>query len=62
MDHKYKVGDLVHPKAVPSAKLTVRKYMKRIYYCRSASDPAGKDLVFFENELEGSNFDSESKA
>lgn len=47
----YQAGDTVYAKQFPTVKLTVRRYLQRIYYCRVASDNALKEQVYFENEL-----------
>ena len=47
---KFKEGDPVFANANPSQKLLVRRYLDRIYYCRSETPPL-KDVVFFEREL-----------
>lgn len=48
---KYQPGETVYAIAHPTVKLTVRRYVSRIYYCRVQSNPALKELVYFEREL-----------
>ena len=47
---KFKEGEAVFENVNPSRKLLVRRYLDRIYYCRTESPPL-KDVVFFEREL-----------
>ena len=47
---KFKEGDPVFANANPDEKLLVRRYLDRIYYCRTES-PSPKDVVYFEREL-----------
>ncbi len=51
-ENKYKSGDVVYAKVDPKLKLVVRRYVKRIYYCKIKDKPEAKELVFFERELE----------
>ena len=48
---KYKTGEIVYSKYDLTRKLIVRRFITRIYYCKLADAPEGKDLVFFEREL-----------
>ena len=48
---KFKEGEMVFANANPSEKLVIRRFLDRIYYCRTES-PSAKDVVFFERELE----------
>lgn len=50
-DNKYQIGDTVYAKSNPKIKLTVRRYIRRIYYCTVAENPAAKDQVLFEREI-----------
>jgi hypothetical protein len=51
MDNIYQEGSFVYARADPSLKLKIEKYLKRIYYCSVADEPARKHLVYFEREL-----------
>jgi hypothetical protein len=51
-DNKYNVGDTVSAVEAPEEILTVRRYLQRIYYCTLLNDPASKDRVYFERELQ----------
>jgi len=51
MENKYKEGAVVFSKMDPTLKLVVRRYVKRIYYCKIQEDPGRKELVYFEREL-----------
>jgi hypothetical protein len=51
MENKYGVGEVVFASESPKVLLTVRRYVDRIYYCRSKDPQTDKDLVYFEREL-----------
>jgi hypothetical protein len=51
MENKYKEGEIVYAKIDPTVKLIIRRYVKRIYYCKIQNDLKHKDLVYFEREL-----------
>jgi hypothetical protein len=51
MENKYGVGEVVFALENPKVLLTVRRYVDRIYYCRSKDPQTDKDLVYFEREL-----------
>ncbi len=51
MENKYKEGDVVYSKIDPTLKLVIRRYVKRIYYCKIQEDAGRKELVYFEREL-----------
>lgn len=51
MDNIFKEGEEVYAKVNPTQKLIIRRYLKRIYYCRFPDQPDRKELVFFEREL-----------
>ena len=53
MENKYKEGDVVYALENPSLKLTIRRYVDKIYYCTDQKDPGSKDRVYFERELTG---------
>ena len=55
MDNKYKEGQTVHSVKNPKEELVIRRYAKRIYYCKIKNDPDAKEKVFFERELESKN-------
>ena len=48
---KYKTGEIVYSKDDLTRKLIVRRYVTRMYFCRLADAPEGKDFAFFEREL-----------
>ncbi len=48
---KYQPGDMVFATANPSVKLIIRRYVDRIYYCKTEQQPDSKDLAYFEREL-----------
>ncbi|MFD2512255.1 hypothetical protein ACFSRY_00130 [Pontibacter locisalis] len=50
-ENKFQIGSEVFAKVNPDLKLTIRQYLKRIYYCTINSNPSHKDLVYFEREL-----------
>lgn len=52
MENKYKEGQVVHAKVDPEIKVVIRRYVARIYYCKVQNDPARKELVYFEREIE----------
>jgi hypothetical protein len=49
--NKHQENDEVYAKVHPSVKLIVRRYIDRVYYCKIASAPERKELVYFEREL-----------
>ncbi len=51
MENKYKEGDIVSAKEDPTKKLVIRRYVDRIYYCKTQGEPDAKELVYFEREL-----------
>jgi hypothetical protein len=51
MENKFKEGDIVFAIADPKQRLTIRRYIDSIYYCKIIEIPNHKDLVFFEREL-----------
>lgn len=51
MENKFQEGDFVYAKTDPTLKLVVRRYLKRIYYCKMREYPNGRDLVYFEKDL-----------
>ena len=48
---RFKPGDVVHSKKDPVTKLIVRRFYGQVYYCKLASDPERKELVYFDREL-----------
>ncbi len=53
MENKFKEGETVYANIAPTIKLTVRRFVDEVYYCRVAEDPSHKELVYFERELVG---------
>jgi len=53
MENKYQEGEIVCAKTDPTLKLIIRRYVKRIYYCKVQQNPDQKELVYFERELMG---------
>ncbi len=51
MENKCKDGDVLYPLEDPSLKLTIRRYVDKIYYCTVQKDPDSNDRVYFEREL-----------
>jgi hypothetical protein len=51
LENTFPIGTEVFAKVNPDLKLTIRQYLKRIYYCTINSNPAHRDLVYFEREL-----------
>lgn len=51
MENKYPEGSTVFARTDPSQGMTIRRYVKRIYYCTDPANPQKKDRVFFEREL-----------
>ena len=47
----YPEGSVVYNRKPPQLKLIVRRFVDRIYYCKTAGNPEAKDLVYFEREL-----------
>ncbi|PRY06426.1 hypothetical protein CLV24_12745 [Pontibacter ummariensis] len=50
-DNVYPEGSTVYAKANPGLQLTVRRYIKRIYYCTQPAGLPQKDLIYYEREL-----------
>jgi hypothetical protein len=51
MESEYREGETVYAKVHPGLKLTIRRYVDRIYYCRVSEDVTCGELVYFEREL-----------
>jgi hypothetical protein len=51
LENKYKEGSIVYDLKNPAVKMTIRRYIDRIYYCQTESDLEKPDMVFFEREL-----------
>lgn len=51
MENIHLVGSVVSLLTDPRKRLTVKKYLKRIYYCEEIGDGDKKMLAFFEREL-----------
>lgn len=51
MDNTYPEGSVVFARARPTVALVIRRYVDRVYYCRSQEDPFEKEQVYFEREL-----------
>lgn len=51
MENKHLVGSVVSLLTAPGKRLTVKKYLKRIYYCEEIGDYDNKLSAFFEREL-----------
>ncbi len=51
MENKHIVGSVVSLLTDPRKRLTVKKYLKRIYYCEEFGGNDEKMLAFFEREL-----------
>jgi hypothetical protein len=49
-ENKYKEGSFVYDLKNPAVKMTIRRYLDRIYYCQSETHPEKPDMVFFERE------------
>ncbi len=49
-EHAYEVGQRVISKVNPDIIMIIRRYIDRIYYCRSVGSNE-KDYVFFEREI-----------
>ncbi len=52
-NNKYKEGETVYARTNPDLKLTIRRYLKRIYYCVAKNRINSNELVYFERELMG---------
>lgn len=50
-ENKFKEGTEVYAKADPDVKLMIRRYVDRLYYCKTVLNPGARDLVYFEREL-----------
>lgn len=48
---QFKIGDTVYSKAAPTIKLIVKRYVRRVYYCRFVDEPDKKDISLFEREI-----------
>ena len=48
----FALEDIVSPLADPRSKLSVRRFVDRIYYCRDLSNPGSPEQVYFERELQ----------
>lgn len=55
MDNIFAEGSTVHAVTTPSVKLTIRRYVDRVYYCTQQSAPTNKELVYFERDLAAEN-------
>lgn len=51
MENIHLIGSVVSLLTDPRKRLTVKKYLKRIYYCEEIGDGDKKVLAFFEREL-----------
>lgn len=51
MENLYNEGDVVTAKENPTKKLIIRRYVDRIYYCKTQGEPEAKELVYFEREF-----------
>lgn len=51
VQNKYNVGDVIYAKSNPDVQLVVRRYIDKIYYCKTKAHPERKDLVYFEREI-----------
>ncbi|WP_299761603.1 hypothetical protein [uncultured Pontibacter sp.] len=51
IENKFPIGSEVFAKVNSDLILTIRQYLKRIYYCTVKSQPSQKDLVYYEREL-----------
>lgn len=51
MENKHMIGGLVSLLTDPRKRLTIKKYLKRIYYCEEIGDSDKKMQAFFEREL-----------
>ncbi|MEJ8804317.1 hypothetical protein [Pontibacter sp. H249] len=51
IENKFSIGSEVFAKVNPDLILTIRQYLKRIYYCTVKDQLSQKDLVYFEREL-----------
>ena len=47
----FKEGTHVTAKKYPDVQLVIKRYYRRIYYCRVVDDPNLKLLAYFEREL-----------
>lgn len=57
MVNVHKEGDSVYAKVDPTVELTVRRFIKDIYYCQIKGNEEAKDLVYFEHELVAKNIE-----
>jgi hypothetical protein len=53
MENKFKEGEIVYATEAPTVKLTIRRSIDDIYYCRLSDNPEHKERVYFERELIG---------
>ncbi len=51
VQNKYNPGDVVYAKINPTLKLTIRRYIDQVYYCKVKENTKKKELVYFEREL-----------
>ncbi|WP_439882653.1 hypothetical protein ACSX1A_05670 [Pontibacter sp. MBLB2868] len=51
LENIFPIGSEVFAKVNPDLRLTIRQYLKRIYYCTVNNNPSQKDLVYYEREL-----------
>lgn len=58
MEIKYLAGTTVFAKVIPTRKLTVRRYAKRIYYCTVPVNTLDRDQVYYERELMKNEYDA----
>jgi hypothetical protein len=51
MENKHIIGSVVALLINPDKKLTIKKYLKRIYYCEEIGGPDSNMSAYFEREL-----------
>ena len=50
-DNIYAEGQIVFAKSNPGVKLIIRRYIDRMYYCRTKDDASLAELALFEREI-----------
>jgi hypothetical protein len=51
-ENKFSEGMVIATKVTPTEKLIINNYMDRIYFCVRVGDRTGKELPYFERELQ----------
>ena len=50
-DNKHKAGETVFANESPNTPLVIRRYVHRVYYCKTVDAPDNAESVYYEREL-----------